>query len=87
MVMPSSRLRRKRTRRSISCRRFFAVGVFGVLRAVALRRGFRDGDGHARPFLEPELIEFIAHPLRAFGGDVLGAGLSWADGIVTRCNK
>jgi hypothetical protein len=52
-----------------------AVGVFGVLGAVTLRRSFGDGDGHARPFLQPELIEFIAQPLGAFRRDVLGAGL------------
>src|SRR6202035_3215628 len=50
-----------------------SIGVFGIFRAVALRGRFRHGDGDARSFLEPELVEFVAQALRSFGSNVLGA--------------
>ncbi len=51
-----------------------SVGVFGVFRAVALGGGFRDGDGDARPLVEPQPVEFVAQPPGSFRGDVFGAG-------------
>ena len=53
---------------------FFAVGVFGIFGAIALRRGFGHGERHPRTLLMPQLIEFILEALGAFRGDVFGAG-------------
>ena len=56
-----------------------AVGVLGILRAIALCRGRGDRRRDARPFVVPELVELIAQPFCAFGRDVFGAcGRGWA---------
>ena len=64
-----------------------AVGVLGILRAIALRGGLGDRRGDARAFVVPQLVEFIAQPLGAFGGDVLASRAGWVGDILTRCNK
>ncbi|HEY4971320.1 MAG TPA: hypothetical protein VII35_15580, partial [Steroidobacteraceae bacterium] len=48
-----------------------AIGVFGILGAIALSGGLGDGRGHARAFVVPQLVELIAQPLGALRGDVL----------------
>src|SRR5690606_23918200 len=51
----------------------FAVDVFGVLRAVALRGRLGDRRGHGRTLRPPEVIELGAQSRRALGSDVLRA--------------
>src|SRR5690606_5807189 len=55
-----------------------AVGVFGVLGAVALGCGLGHGSRHLRPLHLPQVGELILQALVAFRRDVLGsAGSGW----------
>jgi hypothetical protein len=55
---------------------FLAVGVLGILGAIALSGGFGDRHGDSGTFVMPQPIEFIPQPLGSFGSDVLGTGRS-----------
>jgi len=51
----------------------FAVGVFGIFGAIALRRGLADRLRHLRPLDAPQLLEFGRQPVMPLRGDELGA--------------
>src|SRR3989344_3747254 len=56
---------------------FFAVDVFGVLRAVALGRGLRYRLRHPRPLHAPQLLQLFTQTLRALRRDVGRAFGGW----------
>ena len=51
-----------------------AVGVFGILGAIALRRGFGDRLRDPRPLHLPQLVQLLFEACCACGGDELRSG-------------